>query len=314
MIRKESILLLSAFALTMLCTGSLLAQTSMIHWLRITDTHGANDTATMVYGNHDLATYNIDLTLGELASPPDPPSFFARWLGITGRPKRPDSTYGLLFKDLREIPTPLTKKDTFSLKVKNPDGADADNMIISWPSGAHVTDRCDSMVLVIIGDPTGASGLPPRVNMATTSTVTVLNPYMITDVGGWNATAPELKFRIYKYGTKQPDIDAVRRESNLIPSDFGLNQNYPNPFNPTTNFTFDIRNQGMTDIAIYNLLGQKVATLVAKELPVGTYSATGNGTNDEGVAVNSGVYFVSMSVHVDGVSTFSAVRKMVLMK
>jgi len=320
MIRKLSVQLLLILALMAVCSWSVIAQLApppneMLHWIRVSDNHAAGDTSTIYFGNHVNGTYDVDAVLYEYQAPPDPPAFFTRFTSIGGGRVNTWGTYGLLNKDMREIPASPTKKDSFYVKVKNPDGVGADNVVLVWPDQSYIEARCDSMILVVVGDAGGASGIPGgRLNMATTNTATILNPYMLTDDGGWNPTAPELKLRIFKYGTKTPNLDAVKRESNLAPSSFGLHQNYPNPFNPSTHFTFDIRNAGLTDVSIYNMLGQKVATLVAKELPVGTYAATWNGMNDEGIAVTSGVYFVRMSVHADGVNEFSAVRKMVLMK
>ncbi|KPL11699.1 MAG: hypothetical protein AMS23_07385 [Bacteroides sp. SM1_62] len=60
-----------------------------------------------------------------------------------------------------------------------------------------------------------------------------------------------------------------------IPGDFSLLQNYPNPFNPVTTIEYTVRAYGHTpqqvNLSIYNLLGQKIATLVNKKQPAGSY-------------------------------------------
>jgi flagellar hook assembly protein FlgD len=56
-----------------------------------------------------------------------------------------------------------------------------------------------------------------------------------------------------------------------FPITFKLSQNYPNPFNPTTTIEFSIPKQGFVDLTIYNMLGQKVETLVSETLRAGTH-------------------------------------------
>ncbi len=57
-----------------------------------------------------------------------------------------------------------------------------------------------------------------------------------------------------------------------IPLEFKLEQNYPNPFNPTTSINFSVANDGIVNLEIFNLLGEKVATLLNEYKPAGKYS------------------------------------------
>jgi hypothetical protein len=63
----------------------------------------------------------------------------------------------------------------------------------------------------------------------------------------------------------------VRGPVELQPAAFTLAQNYPNPFNPSTNILFTLAKQGHVSLTVYNLLGQKVVTLVDEERPAGKY-------------------------------------------
>ena len=101
-----------------------------------------------------------------------------------------------------------------------------------------------------------------------------------------------------------------------LPTGFELNQNYPNPFNPTTTIAYTIhprRNSDgspqRTELAIYNVLGQRVKTLVDKVQIPGTYQVEWSGDNEAGHQVASGVYFYRLVLGDE-----SATRKMLLVK
>ncbi|MEE9554225.1 MAG: right-handed parallel beta-helix repeat-containing protein, partial [candidate division Zixibacteria bacterium] len=78
------------------------------------------------------------------------------------------------------------------------------------------------------------------------------------------------------------------------PSEFKLYSSFPNPFNPTTNISFALDKPGHTVLCIYNLLGQRVTTLMNEYLNAGQYSVVWNGRNSLGVQVSSGVYFYTV--------------------
>ena len=84
-------------------------------------------------------------------------------------------------------------------------------------------------------------------------------------------------------------------ESFQIPTDFELSQNYPNPFNPITMIDFAVPYDEWINLTIYNLLGQKVRTLVNGVHTQGRYQINWNTQNDFGQTVSSGVYIYTLT-------------------
>jgi hypothetical protein len=91
-----------------------------------------------------------------------------------------------------------------------------------------------------------------------------------------------------------------------IPTEFVLEQNYPNPFNPSTTLRYGLPKQATVRLTIYNLLGQKVRTLVDEHHAPGHYSVQWDGMDASGSPVPSGVYIYRLHA-----GSFVATRKMV---
>jgi hypothetical protein len=89
-----------------------------------------------------------------------------------------------------------------------------------------------------------------------------------------------------------------------IATSFQLEQNYPNPFNPVTRISFQVPSQADVSLVVYDLLGQKVATLVNEPRAAGTYEVTFNASN-----IPSGVYLYRLTVNGR-----SANKTMILLK
>lgn len=94
-----------------------------------------------------------------------------------------------------------------------------------------------------------------------------------------------------------------------IPLTFALDQNYPNPFNPTTTIDFAVPKLQDIELAIYDILGRRVKTLVSRQLTPGTYSVVWDGTNLSGTRAASGMYFYRL----DGENK-SITKKMLLLQ
>lgn len=107
------------------------------------------------------------------------------------------------------------------------------------------------------------------------------------------------------YNSIQADIATDVKRSNLDkPSEFALNQNYPNPFNPSTVITFSLAKESNVTLNVYNIIGQKVATLVNKRMGSGNYEYKFDASN-----LGSGVYIYRLET-----DNFSVAKKMMLIK
>lgn len=85
------------------------------------------------------------------------------------------------------------------------------------------------------------------------------------------------------------------RNDNFI-NGFYLRPNYPNPFNPTTNINFDTRKMADVLLEIFDIVGNRVRTLVNSILPAGQHHFQWNGLNDHERPVASGIYFYRLKV------------------
>jgi hypothetical protein len=94
-----------------------------------------------------------------------------------------------------------------------------------------------------------------------------------------------------------------------VPNLFALSQNYPNPFNPETQIEYALPKASQVKLTIYNLLGQKVTTLVDEFQTVGFKTVHWDGKDDQGTEVASGVYFYKLKA-----GDFSETKKMILLK
>lgn len=81
------------------------------------------------------------------------------------------------------------------------------------------------------------------------------------------------------------------------PAAFELRPAWPNPFNPGTTLEYQLVRPGEVGLAVYNLAGQRVRTLVDQVQSSGSYRVTFDGRNDQGMGLASGVYFVRLSAH-----------------
>ena len=109
----------------------------------------------------------------------------------------------------------------------------------------------------------------------------------------------------WRYGT----YASVDPTFTPIPYSFNLQQNYPNPFNSETTISFSLFKPSWVELSILDIKGQKVKTLVNKNLQRGNHEIVWKGKNENGEAVSSGIYFYQLKVKDKMIS-----KKMLLLK
>lgn len=124
-----------------------------------------------------------------------------------------------------------------------------------------------------------------------------------TSSDGTNWTNSQRNFYAYE------GIPLGTEDNASIPAKFVLDQNYPNPFNPITSISFELPEESIVSIKIYNSLGDEIKTLINEFRPIGQYQINWDGTNNTGEIVSGGTYFYQLKV-----GEFTQTRKMVLLK
>ncbi|MEW6412732.1 MAG: M20/M25/M40 family metallo-hydrolase [Candidatus Zixiibacteriota bacterium] len=99
------------------------------------------------------------------------------------------------------------------------------------------------------------------------------------------------------------------QQTDELPGAFVLHQNHPNPFNPNTIIEYQLPRAGKVNLTVFNLLGQKVRTLVDEQQSAGTQKVNWDGANDAGHKVATGLYLYRLQVGDHAES-----RKMLLLK
>jgi hypothetical protein len=92
-----------------------------------------------------------------------------------------------------------------------------------------------------------------------------------------------------------------------LPNQYELKQNYPNPFNPVTTIVYGLPEMAKVTLEIFNMNGQKVASLKQGRQPAGYHKAKWNATQ-----FSSGMYFYRLKAQ--GVQSFTKVKKLLLLK
>ncbi|HKI44345.1 MAG TPA: T9SS type A sorting domain-containing protein, partial [Balneolales bacterium] len=202
------------------------------------------------------------------------------------------------------------KKDTLSISITNngPDPADSVHVLMLVPGSIAVqsvmgdsswTQKHDSLMirmgsvaatktatakLAIVSHVTGSTSFAAQV-YTSSADADIFNDQALLTVKSVQGTPIEVS------------------NSNL-PARYSLHQNYPNPFNPTTTISFALPKAGKVRLEIYNILGQKVATLINKSMRAGYYNVQWDARQ-----VASGLYLYRITS-----GHFVKTKKMMLIK
>ena len=98
-------------------------------------------------------------------------------------------------------------------------------------------------------------------------------------------------------------------DGEIIPEVFALHQNYPNPFNPFTTLCYDLPEDGLVNITIYDMMGRTVKTLVNSSQTVGYKSIQWNAASDRNEPVSEGLYLYTIQA-----GEFRQTKKMLFLK
>ena len=120
---------------------------------------------------------------------------------------------------------------------------------------------------------------------------------------------PELSVSAWTTATATPTEDAAAKQVASVPESFELAAAYPNPFNPSTTIGYALPQAADVRLDIYNVVGQRVRTLVATHQPAGYYAVEWKATDDSGHTLSSGVYFYHLQA-----GAFRATKRMLLMR
>lgn len=107
---------------------------------------------------------------------------------------------------------------------------------------------------------------------------------------------PEIQPMLDSIGFVPDSVTSVDEESNTV-DEFRLIGNYPNPFNPTTTIVFNLDKRENVKVEIFNHLGERIKTIVDTEFSPGENRIYWNGSNDDSMAVSSGIYLYKISTN-----------------
>lgn len=134
--------------------------------------------------------------------------------------------------------------------------------------------------------------------------------YGIQGQNQWTMLAQRRFLGSYANGTILGTTGVGGNAGGEVPGHFTLDQNYPNPFNPATVIGYSLPADSRVTLSVYNVLGQKVATLVNGPVAAGTHQVQWR------AQVSSGIYFYRLEAAAAGnpADRFIQTRKMILMK
>ena len=192
-------------------------------------------------------------------------------------------------KALKYISASAGKTTGFSSPVVNDQKAEQGELLFASANPKGATGKVNILNVVFQVNPSAIEGADLDLQftaMAAAYTFYDLLPYLAV------ATNIDEKIRVTE-----------------LPTAFVLQQNYPNPFNPQTRIQYQLPKQSHVKLAVYNSVGQQVATLVDEIKSAGHHAIVWSAKDDQGQALPAGIYVYRIKA-----GDFTSVRKMLLVK
>ncbi len=279
--------------------------------------HGVEETGDIDYASMDIKdvymTYNDEFVFIRVDINED--GIFGDLASVSGKPQifldtDASATTGLTWDWWATgvdywIEWPLTSQDTITNIVGAGSVTEWVPIECATVSGINADDN--AYELSIERDAIGEIGTfyeSLRLLVLNEETVNWSNDAFPNDLGGETAT-----FAYGSGGTARVEPVAIDEELISIPSEFAIVGNYPNPFNPSTTIRFTLGDASAVSLEVYNMLGQKVASVYNGMGNSGANEITWNGMNDFNQSVDSGVYLYRISTPTGAVS-----GKMIMLK
>ncbi len=123
------------------------------------------------------------------------------------------------------------------------------------------------------------------------------NTLLVQDAQIANLFLQEFGARYYDAGGEDSIVVSTSPSDDVVPTAFNLEQNFPNPFNPTTTITFELPHHSYVTLVVFNVLGEKVTTLIRESLSAGKHSVRWDASrrlNSSG-GISTGIYFYRLS-------------------
>jgi subtilisin-like proprotein convertase family protein len=236
---------------------------------------------------YPIATLQECSTPG-VAIPPEDPAGIYETITLTGALEISElEVYvDISHTAIGELFVELTSPEGTTVRLHSGTGTFADD-IIGWYDSELTCDGPGTMADFVGEEAAGVWTLWVADNISTTYFGT-LNEWCVKAIGG--------------------ELTGVDEELSG-PSDYALRGVSPNPFNPVTNVSYGAPTDAHVKLAIYNVAGRLVRTLVDRQIDAGYHVAVWDGRDDNGVEVGSGVYFCRMEAE-----GFGDAAKMVLLK
>jgi len=193
----------------------------------------------------------------------------------------------------------------------------SDSLNIKWQRAYDVDNDSITYTMELTGDLTllNTTQLTDNtISFPYQELYTIINNAGLTNISGtWTIKATDGEYTTFAIGDPlflTIDISAVSvNEGVILPTEFALHHNYPNPFNPVTTIKYDLPEDVLVTMLIYDIMGRQVNILINEYKQAGYRSIQWDGRDNYGRLLGTGMYFCQIEA-----GSYSMVRKMVLLK